>query len=93
MYKQLMLYEAEFHKVIYKATGNEMLCETLQLLQIIVIRFWMYMTSGGQGLSSHFEDQKKLLDAIKNKDLNLAQKIVEQHTSNTSNLLISYEDK
>lgn len=90
VYKQLMLYEAEFHKVIYKATGNDMLCETLQLLHIIVIRFWMYMTRGSEGLSSHFKDQKRLLEAIKNKDLKLAQKVVEQHISNTSNLLFSH---
>lgn len=87
IYKQLMLYEAEFHKVLYNATGNEMLSETLQLLQIIIIRFWMYITNGGQGLAGHFDDLRELLEAIKKKDTKQALKIIEQHIDNTSNLL------
>jgi DNA-binding GntR family transcriptional regulator len=86
-YRQLLLRESSFHNEIYKATRNDLLNETLHQIQTISIRFWMYVTNGGEDIYPHFDDLRELLEAIKKKDRSSAIKIMGTHITRTHDML------
>lgn len=86
-YSQLLLFESNFHNEIYKATHNDLLNETLHQIQTISLRFWMYVTNGGEDIYPHFEDLRALLDAIKKKDKPSVVKIIKAHITRTYEMI------
>jgi len=87
-YEELIKYESKFHNIIYEATQNPLLMDTLHRLQAISIRFWTYITFGKKELSDQFFDHNELLESIINKDKDRATKITERHMNYFKNIII-----
>jgi GntR family transcriptional regulator, rspAB operon transcriptional repressor len=77
---QLMHYESRFHHTIYAATGNQKLEELLLEYQSVSSRLWHTLFFTGAQLRRMFDDQQKILDALKSRNGSLCRKLMEAHT-------------
>ena len=89
----LIHYDTEFHDIIYKAAQN---CKLMQMInnlreqvQRYRVAYFTQMNNTGLLLKEH----KEMLNAIKDKDGNLARTIAESHIATTEELIVIMEQK
>ncbi len=89
----LISYDTEFHDIIYKAAQNSKLMQMINNLREQVQRYrvayFTQMNNTGLLLKEHNE----MLNAIKDKDGNLARAIAEEHIATTEELIVIMEEK
>ena len=69
----------EFHNRIIFASKNKELCEAIESIKNKIYHFRIISISSPNRLTESFEEHKKILDAIINKDIELAQALISQH--------------
>lgn len=85
---KLKQLDTDFHVIIYKASGNRMLCKILTELHRN-IRSYRRMSLGVPGrLERSIEEHKSILEAIRSGDADLADKLTSLHIENAMNNII-----
>ena len=87
----------DFHKTLCSLTGKAHLFTYFQMINVQYERFRAFLNLNNTSMVNHFYLQHlKLLDCIKNKDLNRLDLVLTQHAydgfNNNSNLIYQYPD-
>lgn len=78
-YKQFLTYNAEFHKILTEACGNEKLIRYINLLRKQTLRYnFIYLS-----ILSHFnqsiKEHKEIIEAIREKNVASVEQLVKNH--------------
>lgn len=71
--------DCEFHKIMYRATGNLFIWEQIQKAQVHYHRFRMLDIVAVKNFEAIFQDHKKLLETIKFRKFEELEKIIDTH--------------
>ena len=74
--------DSEFHESIYKNCGSAILCETLLPLHKKVVKYRKASIEQSGRTEKSINEHKALYNAIKDKDVELAKKLVNEHILN-----------
>ena len=77
--QQLIEYESGFHHIIYAATQNQKLEDILYEFQGISARFWHYLFFTKEQMGRLFDDQRKMLAALKEHDARKCRDLMINH--------------
>lgn len=78
--RALMEYDLDVHRLIYSATGNDHLEETLVRLDNLVTRIWCLVLDRLPALADHVQEHVGLLRAIADGDPERAARLALEHT-------------
>ena len=73
-------FESRFHHIIYAATRNQKLEELLSEFQSVSSRLWHSVFFTKEHLQEMFNDQREILDALKNRDSKRCGELLVNHT-------------
>jgi DNA-binding GntR family transcriptional regulator len=76
--EKLMKLDSEFHRLIDRATHNQMLCKILEALGVQIARMWV-LPRDKSFVFNFSEDFKRLLAALKAKDGRKSAQILQMH--------------
>ena len=86
--ESLLKKDVEFHECIFKATNNQKLHQIINSLWEQVYRFRFTYVSDYDSTVNIIEEHKMILDAIKNRDSELAKKYAMEHIQTAENFMI-----
>ncbi|OOB79130.1 MAG: GntR family transcriptional regulator [Epulopiscium sp. Nuni2H_MBin003] len=90
--EQMIQKDVEFHNIIFKATNNEKLIQLSHNIQEQVLRYRIaYLKKADEGKKVLME-HKAILDALINKDEQLAAKLAIEHIDTQCKSIIKYID-
>ncbi len=78
--QELIQFESHFHHIIYATTHNQKLEELLFEFQAISSRLWHSVFFTKEHLQRMFNDQREILDALKNRDGKRCGELLVKHT-------------
>ena len=78
--QELIQFESHFHHIIYATTHNQKLEELLFEFQAISSRLWHSVFFTKEHLQRMFNDQREILDALKNRDGKRCGALLVKHT-------------
>ncbi len=81
-YKLCIKDDQQFHQIIRQASRNDMLIEMLDMLNTRTARFLQSIEYIIDDFDWFYNSLKKIADAIKNRDTNMAKKVTEEHIMN-----------
>lgn len=91
--KQVSVLDGRFHKVLYEASNSRIMEHTLSDFHKYVKMARMISVGSKERAEKSIEEHKNILEAIKNKDADLAQQLANQHIMNVmANLHMEDED-
>jgi DNA-binding GntR family transcriptional regulator len=67
------------HRIMYEATENKFLQDTLITLYALSLRLWYYFLSKIGDMRGALEEHRRILDALKDGDETLAGELIEKH--------------
>ncbi|WP_404287870.1 GntR family transcriptional regulator [Glutamicibacter arilaitensis] len=79
--RSLLLLDVHIHRLIYKASANKHLEETLVRLDNLVTRIWCLVIDQMPPISEHITEHTALLRAILDGDADLAAQLVSAHVN------------
>lgn len=82
--RDLLEYDLEVHRLIYRAAGNELLEETLVRLDNLATRMWCMVIDRLPSIHSHITEHIRLIDAILDGDATSAKKLAATHVKGFS---------
>ena len=77
-----MKKDADFHQVLFNATRNDRLTQIISNLKEQIDRFRLKSFSNPSRMKSILKEHKNILDAIKDRDTDRAEKLAKQHIEN-----------
>ena len=80
--------DTSFHKIIYKASGNRMLCKILSELHRNIRSYRKLALTVPGRLEKSIEEHKNILAAIKSGDSKMADELTSRHIENAMNNMI-----
>ncbi|MFZ7121413.1 MAG: GntR family transcriptional regulator [Eubacteriaceae bacterium] len=89
----LINYDSDFHDIIYKAAKNSKLIQMINGLKEQVQRFRVAYFTQFQNVEILLKEHRKLLNAIVDKDADLARELAEKHIATTEKLISIIEEK
>ena len=81
--------DTEFHRIIYKASGNRLLYKTLSELHGNITAYRKLSLTVGDRLERSVKEHRDMLTAIENKDASLAESLAEKHVRAALDNLLS----
>lgn len=75
----LIAIDKTCHEIIYEATDNEFLRDTLVAHYALSLRLWYYFLSRIGGMREAIHEHKLILDALQAKDSDRAARLMERH--------------
>jgi DNA-binding GntR family transcriptional regulator len=78
-YQKAMSDDARFHDIIFQSSGNTCLAEILNNLHLHTERLWHYSQQYFDSMSIFTDTLDKILNAIKEKDTDMAEKYAREH--------------
>lgn len=87
----LINYDTQFHDVIYKAAKNTRLIQMISSLREQVQRYRVAYFTKMHSMEKVLKEHRKMLEAIKDKNSDLARQIAEVHIATTEELLAVME--
>jgi DNA-binding GntR family transcriptional regulator len=75
----LISIDKRFHKLLYRAAGNEFLTETLDRLYDLSLRLWYLVLSRLDDVRDAIEQHREVLSALKEGDAARAETLVQAH--------------
>ncbi len=84
----VMSKDSEFHESIYKNCGSPILCETLLPLHKKVVKFRQASVEKSGRTEKSINEHKAIYNAIKDKNTELAKRLVNEHIINARNNII-----
>lgn len=79
--RSLMVYDLAVHRLIYRATGNPHIEETLVRLDNLATRIWCLVLDRLPAVGDHIQEHTLLLNAIVDGDADLAASLASEHVS------------
>lgn len=89
----LINYDSDFHDIIYKAAKNSKLIQMINGLKEQVQRFRVAYFTQFNNVEILLKEHRKLLNAIVDKDSDLARELAEKHIATTEKLISIIEEK
>lgn len=89
-YEQVCEMDGKFHKLLYEASGSRMLSRTLSDFHQYVQRVRQVSIMNRMRLNKSGNEHTEILEAIKNKDADLAEQVAARHIFNTVENLKHY---
>lgn len=80
--RDLLAYDLSVHRLIYSATHNEHLSETLIRLDNIATRIWAALSNRLPALHEHIVEHTQLIEQIVDGDADGAERTAEEHVKN-----------
>ncbi|HHY04897.1 MAG TPA: GntR family transcriptional regulator [Thermoanaerobacterales bacterium] len=80
--EDIMKKDADFHQVLFNATRNDRLTQIISNLKEQIDRFRLKSFSNPSRMKSILKEHKNILDAIKDRDTDRAEKLAKQHIEN-----------
>ena len=77
--RTLTQLDVDFHDILYQATRNRKLKESMHELQGLMSRFWYHLGFQWQEFVDQFDDFQEVLQALENKDGQRAQEALKKH--------------
>ncbi len=77
--ERLKELDSEFHNIIYRASGNRLLRKILSGLHKTIKRYRKMSLTVGERLIKSTEEHREILEAIRNKDAELADTLTSKH--------------
>ena len=90
-YEQVCEMDGKFHKLLYEASGSRMLSHTLSDFHQYVQRVRQVSIMNRMRLNKSGNEHTEILEAIKNKDADLAEQVAARHIFNTVENLKHYD--
>ena len=90
-FEQVCEMDGEFHKLLYAASGSRILEHTLTDFHQYVQRVRMASITNRIRMHKSNSEHEKILEAIRNKDGDQAEKVAAEHISNTVENLKQYD--
>ena len=90
-FEQVCEMDGKFHKLLYAASGSRILEHTLTDFHQYVQRVRMASITNRIRMHKSNSEHEKILEAIRNKDGDQAEKVAEEHISNTVENLKQYD--
>jgi DNA-binding GntR family transcriptional regulator len=84
----LVQEDAQFHEIIYRASRNQRLSQILTNLQEQIQRFRLTTLSRPGRTREALEEHKQIVDAISERNVELAQKLAWEHIESAENSLL-----
>jgi len=72
-------FDTRFHRLLYRAAGNQKLTKILQDLHIVMLRIWFHAGLGAIGFGHQAENLYTVLEALEQKDPQKARAAMEDH--------------
>ena len=85
--------DAEFHDIIYRSSRNEKLIQIVNNLRDQVQRFRVIYLKGFGSSKELIKEHGEIVDAIINRDVEMAQKVAEKHIKNQEEAIIKVVKK
>lgn len=89
----LISYDSDFHEVIYRTAKNGKLIQMINGLREQVQRFRVAYFTQINNVDKLLIEHRNLLDAIINRDSELARQVAEKHINTTEQLIAKIEEK
>ncbi|SHM20176.1 transcriptional regulator, GntR family [Caldanaerovirga acetigignens] len=77
--------DAEFHQILFKATRNDRLVQIINNLKEQIDRFRVQSFTNKARIKSLMEEHKKIVEAITERNVELAKKLAEEHIEKVEN--------
>lgn len=90
---EFMKLDRKFHETIYLLSNNDILLNLLQNLNDIIRFFGIKVLMIPERSTATIMEHKRILEAIKNKNVNLAKKSMDYHLSMTGDAIYKYAMK
>ncbi len=81
--------DTEFHDVLFKATRNERLVQIISNLREQIQRFRSASLASPGRMKYAFEEHKQIVEAISDRNIELAQKLAAEHIENAENTMLN----
>lgn len=85
---EILKKDVEFHEYIFKSTNNKRLHQLINSLWEQVYRFRVSYISDNESIDNIINEHKLIIEAIKNRDCELAQKYAKQHIEKAEQFMI-----
>ena len=85
--------DSEFHSIIYKASGNRLLCKTLTELHRNIQFYRKRSLAVAKRLEKSIAEHREILSAIERGDVEAADRLTSAHIEAALNNLLSVKDK
>jgi DNA-binding GntR family transcriptional regulator len=79
--RALMIIDEEFHELLYQASDNEFLADTLRRLHALSFRIWHLVLDRIGGVRGAMEQHVEIAKALKARDEDLAEALLREHIS------------
>lgn len=86
--EQLINMDTDFHDILYKASRNERLVQIVSNLREQIQRFRSTSLSHPGRMKLALEEHKKIVEAISDRDVELARDLAREHIENAENSMI-----
>ncbi|ADL06841.1 GntR family transcriptional regulator [Thermosediminibacter oceani] len=77
--------DSEFHQILFKATRNDRLVQIINNLKEQIDRFRLQSFTNRARVRSLLEEHKKIVEAISDRNVELAKKLAEEHIERVEN--------
>ena len=77
--EELIAIDEACHQILYEATDNLFLSDTLNMLYALSLRLWYYALSRVGNMETAVLEHRHILSALQQGDADLAAKLLEQH--------------
>lgn len=91
--EELLKKDVEFHEQIFKSTNNKRLHQLINSLWEQVYRFRVSYVSDNNSFSNIVKEHKMIMNAIKNRDGELAKKYAKEHIEKAESFVIDRKTK
>lgn len=85
--------DSDFHDIIYRACESRMLCKTLSELHRYIASYRKLSLTVEGRIEKSFEEHKQICDAIENKDMENADRLMSRHVEHALDNLLSIIQK
>nr|WP_242653690.1 GntR family transcriptional regulator [Thermincola potens] len=86
---KLIEVDTEFHDVLFKATRNERLVQIISNLREQIQRFRTTSLASPGRMKYALEEHKKIVEAVSERNVELAQKLAAEHIENAENIMLN----
>ncbi len=82
--RELLEYDLQVHRLIYRAAGNDLLEETLVRLDNLATRMWCVVIDRLPSIHGHIVEHARLIEAILDGEAGLAKRLAAEHVKSFS---------
>lgn len=89
-YRAILDLNAKYHYLMNKASGNEKLCHSINLLRKQTLRYNYIYLNVLSHIDQSIQEHKAIIDALEQRDQKLTEKLVYNHGENAGKILCEY---